>query len=53
MAALAGVQGSSTALALGPRGPDVTSLAWVRAALATDAELVRAGSNEGCLGGSC
>ena len=24
-------------------GPDVTTLAWVRAALASDAELVRAG----------
>ena len=51
LGALAQVQGPAAALALGPRGPDVTTLAWVRAALASDAELVRAGAREGREGG--
>ncbi len=41
--ALAAVQGEGAALALGERGPDTASLTFLRAALATDAELVRAG----------
>ncbi|KXZ51903.1 hypothetical protein GPECTOR_11g337 [Gonium pectorale] len=40
--ALAGVQGEAR-LALGPRGPDTATLTYLRAALASDAELVRAG----------
>lgn len=37
------MQGEGAALALGERGPDTASLTFLRAALATDAELVRAG----------
>lgn len=41
--ALARLQGEGSLLALGPEGPDVTGLTALRAALAGDAELVRAG----------
>ncbi|GAX78440.1 hypothetical protein CEUSTIGMA_g5881.t1 [Chlamydomonas eustigma] len=41
--ALSRVQGEDSKLVLSPRGPDITTVAWVRAALATDAELIKAG----------
>ncbi|KAG2491081.1 hypothetical protein HYH03_010526 [Edaphochlamys debaryana] len=41
--ALAAVQGEGARIALGEAGPDAASLAYLRAALASDAELVRAG----------
>lgn len=40
--ALQSVQGEAT-IAFGPNGPDVTTLTYARAALATDVELVKAG----------
>lgn len=43
LAALAALQGAGVQLSLGSGGPDVTARTWVRAALAPDAELVRAG----------
>ena len=35
--------GPGATLALGPQGPDLTSVTWLRAAASSDAELVRAG----------
>ncbi|GLI66009.1 hypothetical protein VaNZ11_009712, partial [Volvox africanus] len=43
LAALAAVQGEGCHVALGERGPDSASLAYLRASLASDVELVRAG----------
>ncbi|GIL45145.1 hypothetical protein Vafri_2473 [Volvox africanus] len=43
LAALAAVQGEGCHLALGESGPDSASLAYLRASLASDVELVRAG----------
>jgi hypothetical protein len=43
LAALGQLQGAGAQIALGDAGPDVTSLTWVRAALSSDADLVRAG----------
>lgn len=43
LAALAAATGQASSLAVGPEGPDMTAMAFLRAGLATDAELVRAG----------
>lgn len=43
LAALDGLQGEGSLLPLGPSGPDTTGLTVLRAALATEAELVRSG----------
>lgn len=43
LAALGDLQGTGAQIALGASGPDVTSLTWVRAALASDADLMRSG----------
>ncbi|KAJ9520185.1 hypothetical protein QJQ45_030112 [Haematococcus lacustris] len=43
LAALGAVQGGACRLVLGEAGPDLPSLAYLRAALASDADLVRAG----------
>lgn len=43
LGALSVVQGESVRMALTPRGPDLAFLTWLRAAVGTDAELIRAG----------